>query len=204
MFIIVSQTLKSRGKIAKAAEGTIKFMSKKQKKISEAAYFYSKMLTVRNNAEYFHYELSAFLSAARSPLQYTYDEVKGTTNQGWYDNKIINSPILQFFKDKRDINVHVEPIQTNQNLDLKAFDPVYVSDAVDVAILRQDGSVVERDVKPESTPIKSSELGTATLVMRYDFSDWTGQEDVFSLCKNYLDEVKKFVEEGIQKGFISN
>lgn len=52
-------------------------MSRKQK-ILEAAYFYNKMFTVRNNAEHFHYELSAFLAAARSPLQYAHDEVKGT------------------------------------------------------------------------------------------------------------------------------
>ncbi|MEE9214963.1 MAG: hypothetical protein V3U54_09265 [Thermodesulfobacteriota bacterium] len=179
-------------------------MSRKQKKISEAAYCYNKMLTVRNNAEYFHYELSAFLSAVRSPLQYAYEEVKGTTKQKWYDNKISNSPILKFFKDKRDINIHERPIQANQHLDLRAFEPICISDAVDVAIRRPDGSVVKRDVKPESTPVISKDPIPATLVIGYKFSDWQGPEDVFSLCKQYLNEVKEFIKEGIQKGFLSN
>lgn len=87
-------------------------MSKKQK-ISEAAYFYNKMLKVRDNADYFHYKLSAFLSATRSPLQYSHEEVsRSIQGKKWYENKISNSPILRFFGDKRDFSIHKKAIRT--------------------------------------------------------------------------------------------
>lgn len=38
--------------------------------------------------------------------------------------------------------------------------------------------------------------------VRYEFSDWSGNEDVFNLCQKYIQELKNVVKEGKSKGFI--
>ena len=54
-----------------------------------------------NTPENFQYELSAFLSAARSILQYSLKEAQHKSGgQKWYDDYIAGSAILVFFKDK--------------------------------------------------------------------------------------------------------
>ena len=91
-----------------------------RKKLEETRYFYSKMNDSLNQREEFCYNLSAFLSSARSALQYALKECSSKGKQQWYDSQIKSSPVLTFFKDKRDINIHTEPIQpqTNHNLAL--------------------------------------------------------------------------------------
>jgi hypothetical protein len=98
-------------------------MNKKTQKLAEAKYFYDRMVEVQNtvvshNREYFIYNFSAFLSASRSVLQYMLEEIEQKKDpiqqleaRQWYDKKMAASPRLKFFKDKRDINIHVSPIK---------------------------------------------------------------------------------------------
>ncbi len=70
----------------------------KKYKIEEAKYFLSQMIRVQNNGIVLRYNLSAFLSAARSALQYTYEEVQGTPNQMWYQKRVKAAPSLSSSK----------------------------------------------------------------------------------------------------------
>src|ERR1051325_3352821 len=91
------------------------------KKLQEARYFYTKMIDEQQNKDKFLYNLSAFLSAARSVLQYAKEEVKNKpSGQNWYDNLMNSSRILKFFKDKRDLNIHEKPIHTKAHYILHA------------------------------------------------------------------------------------
>ncbi len=49
-------------------------------KIIEAEYFYSRMSQEQNDRDAFRHNLSAFLSAARSVLQYALKEAETNTN----------------------------------------------------------------------------------------------------------------------------
>ncbi len=81
-----------------------------RKKFREAEYFYSKMIEGQGHRENFTYNLSAFLSSARSVLQYALNEVKAKTGgKKWYDDRISASAVMKFFKDKRDINSTPNP-----------------------------------------------------------------------------------------------
>jgi len=96
---------------------------KESEKLEEARYFYDRMIEVQkneiqNNRKFFTYNFSAFLSAARSVLQYMCKEIgrkKETAARQeakkWYDGKMVASPVLGFFKGERDINIHITPIR---------------------------------------------------------------------------------------------
>ena len=89
----------------------------KTSKIKEAEYFLARMEAEQENRERFEFNLSAFLSAARSVLQYAYEEVKkaGTGEMKWYENSVSGTPIIGFLKDKRDNNIHIEPVKPHAN-----------------------------------------------------------------------------------------
>lgn len=98
-------------------------MNEKAQKLAEAKYFYDRMvevqkIVIQHNREYFTYNFSAFLTAARSVLQYMNEEIEQLKDPGakqeakkWYEGRIAASPKLRFFRDKRDINIHVSPIR---------------------------------------------------------------------------------------------
>ena len=87
-----------------------------QTKLAEARYFHSRMLAELNDRERFTYNLSAFLSSARSVLQYALEEAKNKKGgQQWHDKQKIRSSVLSFFQDKRNINIHIEPVKPFKN-----------------------------------------------------------------------------------------
>src|SRR5690348_16558935 len=60
----------------------------------------------------FRYILSAFLSAARSVLQYARKEVESDPQKlKWYDDLMAHSRELPYFKDKRNTNIHRHPLK---------------------------------------------------------------------------------------------
>jgi hypothetical protein len=91
-----------------------------------------------NNSKSFSYELSAFLSSARSVLIYGLEEVKlKSGGQQWYDNQISTSKILNFFRDKRNINIHEQPITLKKQVNLTVTDYIQISDSVTVEKKRE-------------------------------------------------------------------
>ena len=72
-----------------------------RKKLEEAKYFYKAMIKEREDREFFCYNLSAFLSASRSVLQYSLEEDK-TKKDGkkWYDSHMTNNPIFNSYPIK--------------------------------------------------------------------------------------------------------
>ncbi len=79
-------------------------------KLEEARHFLERMRQA-TEPKGFQYELSAFLSAARSALQYALEEAKSKTGgQKWYDDAVKSLPLVSFFKEKRDLSVHEAPV----------------------------------------------------------------------------------------------
>lgn len=68
-----------------------------QEKLNEAGYFARCMESSTDDPEAFQYELSAFLSAARSVLQYAFEEVKQKPNgQQWYEAQVTSEFFTAF------------------------------------------------------------------------------------------------------------
>ena len=178
-------------------------MSKKAK-IKEAEYFLARMKEEHDNRESFDFNLSAFLSAARSVLQYAGKEAKAKKGgQQWHDNWISASPILKFFKCKRNINIHDEPVKPSAHFHDTITDTVYISGSISIVHKDKDGKIIsEYSSEPPKVKPKKPETSIEQKVM-YKLSDWTGDEDVLTLCKKYIQELEKVVKNGMSKEFIT-
>lgn len=173
-------------------------------KLKEAEYYLNRMLIEFDNRENFEFELSAFLSAARSVIQYAFEQAK-TKNGGqkWYDDNIAKSPVLSFFKDKRDINIHVEPIKPTKHIGVAVNATVSISSSVHIVHKDKNGNVLYES-PPEVTKPKPPKPSSSTVVTtQYRFADWTGIEDLITLSRMYLDELQQLLKDGISRSFLT-
>ena len=158
-----------------------------KKKFEESRYFLSKMEQAQDEKFEFKCNLSAFLSASRSVLQYANAEAKKTrSGLHWYNSTVSKEPILKFFKDKRDINIHQQPISPSVKVEIGIHETLSISSSVSVVVRDKNGNIKsEYHSKPNQTPSKMKSPET-TKTVTYYFSDWTGDEEVIALCKTML------------------
>lgn len=174
-------------------------MDRKELKMNEARYFLNRMEREAQAPQNFHFELSAFLSAARSAVQYAYEEAKSNNALGWYEDAVKQYPQIRFFKDKRDLNIHTEPVATDLTIDMFMSDTISVSDSVSIELRKADGTVEKVDYK---TPIHEPSTETGPKILfRHVFNDIPGQ-DVLDLSRKYLDELEQFLNAGIERGVL--
>lgn len=172
-----------------------------QEKLNEARYFLQRMEASINEPQAFQYELSAFLSAARSVLQYAFEETTNKPNgRRWYEVQVSGNVVLRFFKDKRDLNVHAEPVRPSKHILLSITEHVGISESLRIEIQPEDVTTEVR--KHKSDPPKMEKTKTEVKI-RYVFADWGGPEDVLELSRQYLDALENFVQVGISSGTIS-
>jgi hypothetical protein len=160
------------------------------------------MVSETDNGDIFLFVLSAFLSAARSVLQYAIKEAQTKSGgQQWYDSRITSNNVLTFFKDKRDINVHVQPIQVNQHISIQLTE-VVLSVSIHIKKFDQTGRLIDEYSSEPSEPPSSREI-PPKVTHRFAFPDWSGTEDVLQLCHLYLEELQHVVVEGQNNGFLT-
>jgi hypothetical protein len=190
-------------------------------KIRESEYFFQRMVQDQTDFDNFMFNLSAFLSSTRSVFQYVLEEAK--TKKGgkkWYDSAIAGSHILQYFKEKRDANIHIEPIKPwiqfdiyTSNISVLVTLPRTESpeekqryqDTTSKALLklsnRQELSTEEKELLDQC--IIKPEKVDATYEQSYTFCDWPGPENALKLCEMYINVLKDIVNEGQIKGFLT-
>ena len=175
-----------------------------RKKFREAEYCYSKMIEGQGHRENFTYNLSAFLSSARSVLQYALKEaVTKAGGKQWYDNRISASAVLKFFKDKRDINIHTELIQPQEHYKLKSKDTIHLSDSVLINVMDKDRNIKQQYSSGAPEPMPKESETPAVMEIKYKFDDWVGSEDILTLCQMYVQELENAIKDGVNKGFIT-
>ena len=149
-----------------------------------------------NNPHSFQFEVSAFLSAARSVLQYMNKEVNGTTGQKWYDDTVAKSSVFRFFKDRRDVNIHAEPLALSLKVDTFDIVSISLSESVNVVKRDSDGNVIEVIMTQNTNDLGLTEPSGRSVAYRYSFPDWVGKEDVLQSAEKYVTELRNFVKEG--------
>jgi len=182
------------------------------KKLEEAKYFYSKMSSEQETRDAFTFNLSAFLSATRSILQYALKEASNKPGgRIWYDNLMKSSPELKFFKDKRDLNIHKKPIHPNAHYILHAETGGYLTSfgSVSMTVYDKDGNIKQQvhskpnpDL-PQTTPTKNTNSKPIPNEVKYYFDNWVGTEDVLVLCQKCIWELENAISDGISQGFIT-
>jgi hypothetical protein len=156
-----------------------------QSKIDEAIYFLTGIQRAVDDQQATRYEVSAFLSATRSVLQYALKEAAGKAGgQRWYDQIIKVDSVVDFLKDSRDINVHERPV------------PMLTHTTFHV------GTAAMSISSSSATPLAPPEP-PAPRSYRYEFKGWSGPEGVAALCARYLNEVTRIVADGQAQGFLT-
>jgi hypothetical protein len=147
----------------------------------------------------FLYELSAFLSAARSTLQHALEEAKTKPGgQAWDDAQVSGKTLVKFFSAKRNISVHRQPVvpTTSAGVTLTAS----VGSALHLRVTNAQGEVVQ-EVSGGDAP--SPPPPPPVVTYSYTFIDWTGPEDMLALCRQYLAEVQSVVSDGVVHGHLT-
>ena len=174
-----------------------------QSKLDEAKYFLAQMRSLINDRSALNFNLSEFLASARSVLQYAHKESQ--PKQGgpaWHDNAVAQHDTVRFFKDKRDISIHANPVSPSATINVSVTDTLHLSDSVSATIVRNDGTIEEIPATPPTsspTPAKSE----STVTYEYFFKDWNGSDDVISLSGRYVAQLESIVADGVAKGFLT-
>ncbi len=177
-------------------------------KLEEAEYFLKQMVAVAGDRKAHKFNLSAFLSAARSVLQFGLEEVESKPGgKAWYDTQVTGKPVVKFFKDRRDVNIHIEPVSPVKQIQVNIEETLHFSDKAEAVIIRDGKPVLSEPPQrhsfrlPEGTnwPYPSK----VTMSETYRFNEWKGSEDVPTLCGIYLLELRKIVADGQSKGYLT-
>lgn len=172
----------------------------KSDKLGEAKFFLMAMEHA-DERDPFRYCLSAFLSSARSVLQYAHKDVTGNASaRSWYDGIVGSSLVLSYFKENRDFNIHTAPVPVQTQVDVGFSDHVALSESMTVTVMKGDVVIDHFEtIEPPSPPPPPP--SPPEMTTRYFFTDWRPQ-DVPELCGIYVAELEAFVAEGLARGFI--
>ena len=162
-------------------------------KLAEARYFRARMDEHVSYPVCFKYEMSAFLTAARTVMQYLHRECKKKGHCSWYDRQMNINKTLRFLGDKRNLNIHTRPIEPQQHVTLTITDTICMTDSFSISVFDKDGNLVGRS-EGEHTPSEPVPTKIERRV-EYRFEDWSGQEDVLELCDIYLAELRAILNE---------
>ena len=81
-----------------------------------------------------------------------------------------------------------------------------MKESLSVEIKRSDGRVETKSILDDIETKQKSKKSKTSVVSKstYRFNDWDGNEDVLTLCESYLKELKKIVQDGVSKAFITD
>ncbi len=140
----------------------------------------------------FQFNYSAFLSAARSVLQYICEEVSPDHNPNaragakeWYQKSVENNRFIIFGKDERDENVHSCPV---------------IPDTSVTVFPKEIGASIE-DVLNST----GKEAPTLFAKQKYTYMSfrWQGSENLLEVCSRYLAELEALIKDGLSKAYIT-
>ena len=177
-----------------------------QQKYNEAEYFLEMMKDNDENHQRFEYNLSAFLSAARSVTFVLQEESsKNLEFDEWYCKKQMQmkrDKLFKFLKKKRDRAIHKKIIKPRAEISTTISFSGAASFSIESELRDAEGNLKDYEYseslakpKPASKPNNKEETK-----YKWFFKDWQEtDEDVITLCERYLKELKIIVEEAESK-----
>ena len=176
-----------------------------QQKYNEAGYFLEMMKENIEDRQKFRYNLSAFMSAARSVTFVLQKEFsKNPKFDRWYCEKRMqmrSDKLFKFFKDKRDYAIHKKgTIDTRAEISATSNLLMTASVSFEAIVIKADGTIETGEhSEPPATP-KFAPKPNDLEETKWFFKDWSeSDEDVIALCARYIKELKITVEEAESK-----
>ena len=162
----------------------------------------------------FDAEFSSFLAHTRSILQYAHKEAKARGMQSAYEADVVKRPILKLFKTQRDTDTHeyVARVRTTVSCTVELIKNRTPRETTPA---KMPPAVVAHEIlrRLEATPQLLADLqsdGRNDLVEAgrreeplHEVVEFKDERDLFKLCETYLEAIKRFIDAGMQAGFIS-
>ncbi|MDD1729616.1 MAG: hypothetical protein LUQ50_11175 [Methanospirillum sp.] len=165
------------------------------KKIEPAQFFLKQMEHVRNTPVEFGYYLDAFTSATQKIMRDISTQVNGKPCQIWYENSLETSPLFSFFAAGSDLQYHIttQKLPTVQEEDPAQPSPSPGSPTILENLYESIKQLLSGNTgsSPGITrPIQETENNS------YHFDSWVGEENVSTVCSQYVIALSNLVQEG--------
>ena len=191
-------------------------MSTAGEKLLETRYFLQRMLENSSDRDAFKYNLSAFLSAARSVRWVLHREHNNKPNfRQWWDSKGewvglkegeslsgITDPVRAanvFFDKTRNITIHEGSVQPRAHITVEVADQMSATDSIEAVIIHADGT--NRRIEAEESgaaPAPEPPGPEARVEWRWYFEDLppvVDSRDVITLSEEHVGRLAAFVSE---------
>ena len=178
-------------------------MSAAREKLLEAQYFLQLMRENSSDRNAFKYNLSAFLSAARSVTFYMQKELKHTPDfEEWYaaEQEVMRrDPLMPFFLEARNVSLKQQHVPTRAQVDVTMTATATGRASVEMVIIRADGTrerVETDDPEPPSAPERTDT--EPTVEWQWYFNDLppdVDEKDVVTLSEEHVGKLEALVSE---------
>jgi hypothetical protein len=174
-----------------------------REKLNESRHHLQEMERYVEAPDKFRYALSAFLSAGRSVPQFALIELKNNAGgKRWFDQQIATIPVVRFLKEQRNMSIHERPVMPAAEVNVTVMDIIQFSEAAIITKYDEQGKVIE-ERGFNSPPLSSSAVSPPLVTRAYFFTDWTGEEDVLTLCHEYVKILDAVLADGAAQGFLT-
>ena len=164
-------------------------------------------------------DIAHFITLCRSVFQYAISEIKDYEKQfkdkkrrKEYERYINKIPIIKTFTELRDHEVHTSPT-VGHHVTVSIVSRLTEKAEKTIHHQTPDNTVysLTKELEPNTALFRRLKgEGRTDLIqaMRNDevlceTIECDGEDDLFVLCERYLDEINRFVEYGVKKGFIT-
>ena len=171
-------------------------------KVQEAMYFLQRMEDEQADRDACKYNLSAYLSAARSVTFFMQKEfARAPDFEEWYATEqeaIRRDPVMPFYLEARNRTLHQEYVPTRTRIRVDVNDSVGVSDSVGVVVRRGDGTL-ERWDAGEQRPERPAEPTPSEINVEWKWyfqnpPSGAKERDVMALCAAYVSALGALVD----------
>jgi len=174
-------------------------MSNTRGKLEEAKYFLEQMQVYVEDRKKFAFNLSAFLSAARSITFVMQSEFKSSPGfDDWYKDKqkeMNNDGDFGFFNHLRVATIHKKPVVPHKKTEIGISETIAVSESITIRVIDKEGNVVsEQTLESEPKENKPSQETKVTVKHSWYFEE-RPNDDLLELWNKYIQKIEKLVEE---------
>jgi len=171
-------------------------ISNTRDKLNEAKYFLEHMKENLSDRDAFKYNLSAYLSSARSVtfiMQSEFDKVSGYKE--WYSeeqSRMKEDDNMVFFNDKRAMTIHKQPVRPSAHINVGITEQVSIGENFSYVITHDDGTV-ERGGSESVTPPPPAKTEITSEWLWY-FDEFP-KKDIVTLCEEHIVKLETLVAE---------
>jgi len=177
-------------------------MNNTRQKLEEAKYFLNQLQLFVNNPKKFYFNLSAFLSAARSTTLFMQCEFKKFKEfSDWYEKKqkkMIDDKDFLFFNNLRVETIHKRIVRPHKRIEVGISGDISFIGNLEIKVFKNNKVISKKTVESEKIKLPPEKEVT---VKYFWYSEERPDEDFLELCRVYVKKLEKLVEE-CEKNFI--